>query len=167
MSALPRPEPRPGVLDIDAYVPGKSTAPGVARIFKLSSNESPLGASPEAVAAFRDASDTPHPYPDGAASRLRPAIADRHGLHGPCAERSSERDACIRNEDGALPGVAVWLQVVDPVHLREVAVGRRRFVCLARLWMPSHREAPRGRQLTPAAAARGHRAGRTRCPTRR
>ena len=36
---LPRPEPRPGVLDIDPYVPGKSAAEGMARVFKLSSNE--------------------------------------------------------------------------------------------------------------------------------
>ena len=31
MSALRAPQPRPGVLDIEAYVPGKSTAPGVAQ----------------------------------------------------------------------------------------------------------------------------------------
>ena len=47
MSAAKRPRPRPGVLDIDPYVPGKSTAPGVARVFKLSSNETPLGPSPQ------------------------------------------------------------------------------------------------------------------------
>ena len=47
MSVLERPQPRPGVLKIQAYVPGKSTAPGVAKVFKLSSNETPLGAEPE------------------------------------------------------------------------------------------------------------------------
>ena len=40
-----RPQPRKGVLEIDAYVPGKSSAPGVAKIYKLSSNETPLGPS--------------------------------------------------------------------------------------------------------------------------
>ncbi len=45
MSAM-RPQPRPGVLDIKAYVPGKSSAPNVAKVYKLSSNESPLGPSP-------------------------------------------------------------------------------------------------------------------------
>ncbi|MGZ9021532.1 MAG: histidinol-phosphate transaminase, partial [Rhodoplanes sp.] len=44
-----RPEPRPGVLKIKPYVPGKSHAPGVAKVHKLSSNESPLGPSPQAV----------------------------------------------------------------------------------------------------------------------
>jgi histidinol-phosphate aminotransferase len=52
MSVLQRPQPRPGVLAIDPYVPGRSTAPGVARVFKLSSNETPLGPSPRAVAAY-------------------------------------------------------------------------------------------------------------------
>ena len=53
MTALKRPQPRPGVLDIEAYVPGKSTAPGVAKVFKLSSNETPLGPSPKAIAAYQ------------------------------------------------------------------------------------------------------------------
>src|SRR5690606_31592066 len=45
-----RPEPRPGIMDIEAYVPGKSAAPaGGAKIHKLSSNENPLGASPDAI----------------------------------------------------------------------------------------------------------------------
>ena len=66
MSAL-RPQPRPGVLDIDPYVPGKSTAPGVARVFKLSSNETPLGPSPKALAAYRAVADHLQDYPDGAA----------------------------------------------------------------------------------------------------
>ena len=44
-----RPQPRPGVLDIAPYIPGKSTAPGVAKVFKLSSNETPLGPSAKTV----------------------------------------------------------------------------------------------------------------------
>jgi histidinol-phosphate aminotransferase len=46
-----RPTPRPGVMAIHAYVPGKSSAPGVAKVYKLSSNETPLGPSPRAVEA--------------------------------------------------------------------------------------------------------------------
>ena len=38
-----RPVPRPGILSIDAYVPGKSTAPAGVKLHKLSSNETPLG----------------------------------------------------------------------------------------------------------------------------
>src|ERR1700685_811353 len=76
----PRPKPRPGVLDIAAYVPGKSSAPGVAKIFKLSSNETPLGPSPKAIAAYKAAADHLEDYPDGSASELREAIGHAFGL---------------------------------------------------------------------------------------
>ena len=75
-----RPQPRPGVLDIEAYVPGKSKAPGVAKIYKLSSNETPLGPSPKAIAAYRKVAEHLEDYPDGAASDLREAIGRAFGL---------------------------------------------------------------------------------------
>ncbi|WP_201859518.1 histidinol-phosphate transaminase [Microvirga soli] len=74
-----RPQPRPGVMQIDAYVPGKSKAAGVAKIHKLSSNETPLGPSPRAMEAIRTF-DHLELYPDGAATKLREAIAARYGL---------------------------------------------------------------------------------------
>lgn len=74
-----RPVPRPGILDIAAYVPGKSGAKG-AKVHKLSSNESPIGASAAAIAAYRAAADSLALYPDGSASALREAIATRYGL---------------------------------------------------------------------------------------
>ncbi len=74
-----RPEPRPGVMQIEAYVPGKSAAAGVAKIHKLSSNETPLGPSPKAVEAIRAANHF-ELYPDGAATRLREAIGAKYGL---------------------------------------------------------------------------------------
>jgi histidinol-phosphate aminotransferase len=75
-----RPQPRPGVLDIAPYVPGKSTAPGVAKVFKLSSNETPLGPSANAIAAYRAAGEHLEDYPDGSASALRDAIGAAFGL---------------------------------------------------------------------------------------
>ncbi len=75
-----RPQPRPGVLDIVPYVPGKSSAPGVAKVFKLSSNETPLGPSENALAAYRAAGDHLEDYPDGSASTLREAIGAAFGL---------------------------------------------------------------------------------------
>jgi histidinol-phosphate aminotransferase len=68
------------VLNIEAYVPGKSAAPGVARVFKLSSNETPLGPSPKAIAAYRAVADHLQDYPDGAATPLREAIGNQFGL---------------------------------------------------------------------------------------
>ena len=75
-----RPQPRPGVLAIQAYVPGKSDAPGAAKVFKLSSNETPLGASDKAIAAYQAAGTHLQDYPDGAATALREAIGEVFGL---------------------------------------------------------------------------------------
>jgi histidinol-phosphate aminotransferase len=75
-----RPTPRPGVLDIAPYVPGKSSAPGVDKIYTLSSNESPLGPSPKAIAAYQAAAPKLEDYPDGAVTELRTAIGRVFGL---------------------------------------------------------------------------------------
>jgi histidinol-phosphate aminotransferase len=110
MSAMPRPVPRPGVLDIEAYVPGKSAAPGVAKVFKLSSNETPLGPSPKAIAAYRAVADHLQDYPDGSASALREAIGRAFGLDPArivCGSGSDEllnliADAYLREGDEAI-----------------------------------------------------------------
>ena len=74
------PRPKPGILDIAAYVPGKS-GPKAGKTFKLSSNEQPLGASPAAVAAYQSAgSDNLAIYPNGTALALRVALGKLHGL---------------------------------------------------------------------------------------
>jgi histidinol-phosphate aminotransferase len=71
---------RPGILDIEAYVPGESKVPGGIKPAKLSSNETPLGPSPKAVEAYRAAACELERYPDGQATLLRNAIARRYGL---------------------------------------------------------------------------------------
>jgi len=75
-----RPQPRPGVLDISPYIPGKSDAPGAAKVFKLSSNETPLGPGECAIAAYRALGEHLEDYPDGSASALREAIGEVFGL---------------------------------------------------------------------------------------
>ncbi len=74
------PQPRPSVLDIDLYVPGKSKGTGSGKVYKLSSNETPLGPSPKAIAAYKDAIEQLALYPDGGSTALREAIAGRYGL---------------------------------------------------------------------------------------
>ena len=74
------PQPRSGILDIHAYVPGKS-GPKTGRVFKLSSNESPLGPSPKAIAAYQNVGvGNLALYPEGTSGVLREAIAKRFGL---------------------------------------------------------------------------------------
>lgn len=75
-----RPAPRAGVLNISAYTPGKTTANYSGPVYKLSSNETPLGASEHALDAYRANAVLEH-YPDPSALALREAIADVHGLN--------------------------------------------------------------------------------------
>ena len=81
MNMTDRPQPKPGVMDIAAYVPGRHTADGGAKVYKLSSNENPLGASPAAIEAVREASTRMELYPDGSAAKLRDAIGEVHALN--------------------------------------------------------------------------------------
>ncbi len=75
-----RPTPQPGILKIANYVPGRSSAPEGVKTIKLSANESPLGASPKAIAAFEAVAGALAGYPDGASTQLRTALAEVHGL---------------------------------------------------------------------------------------
>ncbi len=76
-----RPVPRPGVLAIHAYVPGKSKGAQVREYHKLSSNETPLGASPKAIEAYRAIGAKLELYPDGASTALREAIGETMGIN--------------------------------------------------------------------------------------
>jgi histidinol-phosphate aminotransferase len=82
--ADPRPTPKPGILEIEAYVPGKSTAKGGTKVHKLSSNETPHGPSAAALEAYRAAGAKLDIYPDGSVRALREAIAARFGLDPAC-----------------------------------------------------------------------------------
>ena len=81
MSSTGTPRPKPGVMDIAAYVPGRETADGVAKVHKLSSNESPLGPSPKVAEAIAAQNADLAIYPDGSAHVLREAIGRAHGLN--------------------------------------------------------------------------------------
>jgi histidinol-phosphate aminotransferase len=72
--------PRPGILEIEPYVGGRSEIAGASRVIKLSANESAIGPSPNAIEAYRAAAATIHRYPDGDASALRVAIGRRFQL---------------------------------------------------------------------------------------
>jgi len=73
-------EPRPGVLEIEPYVGGDSAISGAARVVSLASNESALGPSPAAIAAYTDLRDALDRYPDGPSTGLRQALAAAHGI---------------------------------------------------------------------------------------
>jgi histidinol-phosphate aminotransferase len=77
MSAL---TPRPGIMKIAPYVPGKDSIDGKETIAKLSSNEGALGPSPKAMAAYAKAAAELHRYPDGDTAKLRAALGRHYGL---------------------------------------------------------------------------------------
>ena len=75
------PAPRRKILDINPYVPGGHDVEGHSDPIVLSANETPLGPSEAAVAAFRELSGKLSRYPDGSAGELRQAIARVYGLN--------------------------------------------------------------------------------------
>jgi len=77
MSAL---TPRPGIMKIAPYVPGKDSVDGKQTIAKLSSNEGALGPSPKAMEAYATVAADLHRYPDGDCANLRAAIGRHCGL---------------------------------------------------------------------------------------
>jgi histidinol-phosphate aminotransferase len=78
---MSRPVPKPGILDIAPYTPGKSPVaePG-RKVFKLSANETPFGPSPHAIEAYKSAADHLEDYPEGTSRMLREAIGRSFGL---------------------------------------------------------------------------------------
>ncbi len=71
---------KPYLEAITPYIGGKTWAAGDRPVIKLSSNENPFGPSPQAITAFRQASDQLHRYPEDSATTLREALAAQHGI---------------------------------------------------------------------------------------
>ncbi|TNE57199.1 MAG: histidinol-phosphate transaminase [Alphaproteobacteria bacterium] len=95
MTVSSGPQPKAGILDIKPYVPGAAKVEGNVTVHKLSSNETPLGASPKAIEAFENAGRELERYPDGAATALREVIAEHHGIE-------AERIVCGAGSDELL-----------------------------------------------------------------
>ncbi len=81
---MPPVQPRSELNDIGYYMVGISKLPGFDRIIKLSSNESPLGASPAAIAAAKSALEKSHLYPEVDTEVLNDVLARRFSLDPAC-----------------------------------------------------------------------------------
>jgi histidinol-phosphate aminotransferase len=79
-AALTGPAPKPWIMGIAPYIPGRSTTDDGRKVAKLSSNENPLGTSPAAREAFASAAGRLERYPDASGTELRDALAAKHGL---------------------------------------------------------------------------------------
>ncbi len=70
---------KPHLVPKEVYKGGKNIPPSDKKIYKLSSNENPLGASPKAKAAIKVAADHIDLYPDQTDMRLREALVQDFG----------------------------------------------------------------------------------------
>jgi histidinol-phosphate aminotransferase len=105
MANLSAPRPKPWIEAISPYVPGRSSTDSGIVAAKLSSNENPLGTSPAAKEAFAAAAGTLGRYPDGSATALRQAIADRFGLDPARIIYGTGSDEILHLAAGAYAGV--------------------------------------------------------------
>ena len=77
---MTKPEPRPGIMDIELYKGGNSTIEGMSDILKLSSNENPNGPPLGAKQALIEAGNSLHRYPSSDHLELRQTLAETHEL---------------------------------------------------------------------------------------
>ena len=77
---LSAPAPKPWIMGIAPYVPGKAKGDDGRPLAKLSANENPLGTGAAARAAFAAAAEDLSRYPDPGAAELRAAIAAKYDL---------------------------------------------------------------------------------------
>jgi len=128
--------PRSGVMEIDAYVPGRSEAAGAVRVHKLSSNESPFGPSPKAIAAYESAWRALGVYPEGTSRILRDAIAAHYGL-------AADRIICGNGSDEILHLIAnAYLRPKDEVLFGAHAFNLYKIATLANSAVPVEVEEP-------------------------
>ncbi len=76
---------RETILNIKPYVPGKPADEvqrelGISNVVKLASNENPLGPSPKAIEAIKEAASRMQIYPDGNCFYLKEALASHLGV---------------------------------------------------------------------------------------
>lgn len=74
------PVPKPWVMAIAPYIPGRATTDSGKKAAKLSSNENPFGTPEVARAAYAGAAEVLERYPDAAAHDLREALASHYDL---------------------------------------------------------------------------------------
>ena len=95
---------KPHISRLPAYKP-PTVPPGTEHVVDLSSNENPLGPSPKAMTALREAVGTVNRYPDAAGTALRAALADKWNLSPANVALSNGADEWV---------LLLCLSLVDP-----------------------------------------------------
>ncbi len=122
---MTNPQPKPWIMDIAPYVPGRSATDDGRKVAKLSSNENPLGTSDAAKAAFTQHAADLARYPDASAAALREAIAAKYDLDPARVIYGTGSDEILHMVAGAYagPGDEV-LQVRYGFAVYEIATRR-------------------------------------------
>ncbi|WP_415641883.1 histidinol-phosphate transaminase [Sphingomonas antarctica] len=98
------PQPKPWIMDIAPYVPGRATTDDGRKVAKLSSNENPLGTSEAARAAYQAHSGDLDRYPDAGAGALRDAIGGHYGIEPERIIHGTGSDEILHLAAGAFAG---------------------------------------------------------------
>lgn len=99
------PAPKPWIMGIAPYVPGRSTTDDGRKVAKLSSNENPFGTPDAARAAFVAEASRLERYPDAAATELREAIGKHYGIDPAQIIYGTGSDEVLHLAAGAYAGV--------------------------------------------------------------
>ncbi len=91
---------RDDLRELSAYVPGEKRKRNASQtIFRMASNENPLGCSPDVMRVIEDQANIAAVYPDSAALKLRETLAERYDLE-------TERLLCGAGSDELLHLIA-------------------------------------------------------------
>ncbi len=99
-----RQQPKPWVMDIAPYVPGRATTDDGRKVAKLSSNENPLGTGAAARAAYERHVGDLDRYPDASATHLREAIGAHYGIEPAQIIHGTGSDEILHLAAGAFAG---------------------------------------------------------------
>lgn len=101
---MTHPIAKPWILDIAAYVPGRSTTEDGRKVAKLSSNENPFGTPDAARTAYIESAMSLERYPDAAAADLRDALAAHYGVEADRIVYGTGSDEVLHLAAGAFAG---------------------------------------------------------------
>lgn len=114
---------RPNVLNLKPYVPGKPIEEvkrelGLDRVIKLASNENPLGPSPLAVEAVKQAAANLNLYPDASGFELKTKLAETTGIPTSQIMLGNGSDELIHFLGMVLLAPGTNMVVADPTFVR-------------------------------------------------
>jgi histidinol-phosphate aminotransferase len=98
------PQPKPWIMEIAPYVPGRATTDDGRRVAKLSSNENALGTSDAARQAFASAAHSLERYPDASGAIVREGVAAKYGLDPARVIYGNGSDEILHLAAGAFAG---------------------------------------------------------------